>query len=110
MKTIHSSLQVKIPEGIGATVNNRVITIKGKRGTLRKSFKHTQLDVKMLGKKRYSSGCKLYIVKSRIGGFQLYLSLPSVSRPLRSGFKSRNGLEAAKTSRRSELSSATSKT
>merc|ERR1712144_195492 len=52
MKTIHSSLQVKIPEGIGATVNNRVITIKGKRGTLRKSFKHTQLDVKMLGKKR----------------------------------------------------------
>merc|ERR1712121_610177 len=52
MKTIHSSLQVKIPEGIGATVNNRIITIKGKRGTLRKSFKHTQLDVKMLGKKR----------------------------------------------------------
>merc|ERR1712243_294475 len=41
MKTIHSSLQVKIPEGIGATVNNRVITIKG-----------TQLDIKMLGKKR----------------------------------------------------------
>merc|ERR1712126_671414 len=52
MKTIHSSLQVKIPEDITATVNNRVITIKGKRGTLRKSFKHTQLDVKMLGKKR----------------------------------------------------------
>ena len=52
MKTIHSSLQVKIPEGISATVNNRVVTIKGKRGLLRKSFKHTQLDVKMLGKKR----------------------------------------------------------
>merc|ERR1712168_1693080 len=52
MKTIHSSLQVKIPEDITATVNNRVVTIKGKRGLLRKSFKHTQLDVKMLGKKR----------------------------------------------------------
>merc|ERR1712175_50482 len=52
MKTIHSSLQVKIPEDITATVNNRVVTIKGKRGMLRKSFKHTQLDVKMLGKKR----------------------------------------------------------
>jgi len=52
MKTIHSSLQVKIPEGISATVNNRVVTITGKRGVLRKSFKHTQLDVKMLGKKR----------------------------------------------------------
>jgi len=52
MKTIHSSLQVKIPEGISATVNNRVVTIKGKRGVLRKNFKHTQLDIKMLGKKR----------------------------------------------------------
>jgi len=52
MKTIHSSLQVKIPEGIQASVNNRVVTIKGKRGVLRKSFKHTQLDIKMLGKKR----------------------------------------------------------
>merc|ERR1712221_30718 len=52
MKTIHSSLQVKIPEDITATVNNRVVTIKGKRGLLRKSFKHTQLDVKMLGRKR----------------------------------------------------------
>ena len=55
MKTIHSSLQVKIPEGISATVNNRVVTITGKRGVLRKSFKHTQLDVKMLGKKRCGS-------------------------------------------------------
>jgi len=52
MKTIHSSLQVKIPEDITATVNNRVVSIKGKRGLLQKSFKHTQLDVKMLGKKR----------------------------------------------------------
>jgi len=52
MKTIHSSLQLKIPEDITATVNNRVVSIKGKRGMLRKSFKHTQLDVKMIGKKR----------------------------------------------------------
>ena len=52
MKTIHSSLQVKIPEDIKCSVNNRVVTITGKRGMLRKSFKHTQLDVKMLGKKR----------------------------------------------------------
>ena len=52
MKTIHSSLQVKIPEDITATVNNRVVSIKGKRGLLQKSFKHTQLDIKMLGKKR----------------------------------------------------------
>jgi len=52
MKTIHSSLQVKIPEQIKCTVNNRVVTINGKRGMLRKSFKHTQLDIKMLGKKR----------------------------------------------------------
>nr|CAL69059.1 TPA: putative 60S ribosomal protein L9 [Spadella cephaloptera] len=52
MKTIHSSLTVKIPEEIGCTVNNRMVTIKGKRGVLKKSFKHTQLDVKMVGKRR----------------------------------------------------------
>merc|ERR1719244_1010507 len=52
MKTIHSKQLVKIPEGITCKVDNRLITISGKRGVLRKSFKHTQLDVKMIGKKR----------------------------------------------------------
>ena len=60
MKTIHSSLQLKIPEDITATVNNRVVSIKGKRGMLRKSFKHTQLDVKMIGKKRYKRAFYLF--------------------------------------------------
>jgi len=52
MKSIHSSLQLKIPEDITCTVNNRLVTIKGKRGVLKKTFKHTQLDIKMIGKKR----------------------------------------------------------
>lgn len=52
MKTIHSSSVVKIPESITCSVNNRVVTIKGSRGSLKKSFKHTQLDIKMVGKRR----------------------------------------------------------
>lgn len=50
MKTIQSAQTVKIPKGISCSVNNRRVTIKGKRGTLTRSFTHTQLDIKMLNK------------------------------------------------------------
>lgn len=50
MKTIQSSQTVTIPPGINCTVKNRRVTIKGKRGTLVRSFKHTQLEMKMVSK------------------------------------------------------------
>lgn len=52
MKTIQSSQTLKIPTGIKCAVNNRKVTITGKRGTLTRSFAHTQLDIRMIGKKR----------------------------------------------------------
>lgn len=50
MKTIQSSQNVTIPKGITCTVKNRKVTIKGKRGTLTRSFNHTQLDIKLINK------------------------------------------------------------
>ncbi|KAI3632404.1 hypothetical protein MIR68_003983 [Amoeboaphelidium protococcarum] len=51
MKTINSSQDVRIPEGVEVSVQSRVVTVKGPRGTLKKSFKHT--------------ACELQIVKSQ---------------------------------------------
>lgn len=50
MKTIQSSQTVKIPAGIKCTVRNRKITVVGKRGSLTRSFTHTQLDMRMIKK------------------------------------------------------------
>nr|AAN52383.1 ribosomal protein L9 [Branchiostoma belcheri] len=52
MRTIKSSEEVKIPPGITVSVNARVVTVKGPRGTLKKSFKHLNVEMKMLGKKK----------------------------------------------------------
>ncbi|XP_066287101.1 large ribosomal subunit protein uL6-like [Branchiostoma lanceolatum] len=52
MRTIKSSEEVKIPEGITVSVNARMVTVKGPRGTLKKSFKHLNVEMKMLGKKK----------------------------------------------------------
>merc|ERR1711893_540243 len=42
---------VTIPEDVDATVKSRVVTVKGPRGTLTKSFKHLALDISMPDKK-----------------------------------------------------------
>lgn len=47
MRTINSNQFVKIPKNIKASVKSRTITIKGPRGTLRRSFKHLALDISM---------------------------------------------------------------
>lgn len=50
MKTIQSEQKVKIPEGVKVSINHRVVTVRGKRGTLTRSFKHTQLEMKKINK------------------------------------------------------------
>ena len=40
MKTIVSGKTIDIPEGVEVTINARVVTVKGERGTLTRSFKH----------------------------------------------------------------------
>jgi large subunit ribosomal protein L9e len=50
MKEINSFELVKVPEGMEASVKARIITVKGKRGTLVKSFKHLAVDIYMTNK------------------------------------------------------------
>jgi large subunit ribosomal protein L9e len=51
MKTIQANQIVKIPSGIECKVKSRVVTIKGRRGTLTRNFRHLAVDIRMKGKK-----------------------------------------------------------
>merc|ERR1712025_489456 len=46
-KEINSFQLVTVPEGLDASVKSRVVTVKGPRGTLTKSFKHLAVDIFM---------------------------------------------------------------
>jgi len=48
MKELNSFQLVKVPEGLTATVKARIVTVKGPRGSLMKSFKHLAIDVYMV--------------------------------------------------------------
>ncbi|XP_066581342.1 large ribosomal subunit protein uL6 [Prorops nasuta] len=48
MKQIVTNQSVKIPEGLTVTVKSRLVTVKGPRGILKRSFKHLALDIRML--------------------------------------------------------------
>eukprot|EP00118_Oscarella_pearsei_P024569 m.306329 g.306329 ORF g.306329 m.306329 type:complete len:188 (+) comp41156_c0_seq1:476-1039(+) len=50
MKTILASKTVSIPAEVELRVKSRVITVKGPRGTLRRSFKHLKIEVTRLSK------------------------------------------------------------
>jgi len=50
MKEINSFQLVTVPEGLEASVKSRVVTVKGPRGTLNKSFKHLAIDIYMTDK------------------------------------------------------------
>merc|ERR1712020_795251 len=47
MKIINTWGTVTVPEGVDVSVKSRVVTVKGSRGTLTKSFKHLALDISM---------------------------------------------------------------
>merc|ERR1712020_606962 len=51
MKVLNSNQIVTIPEEVEASVKARVVTIKGDRGTLSKSFRHLAVDIFMTDKK-----------------------------------------------------------
>ncbi|XP_076352454.1 ribosomal protein L9 [Tachypleus tridentatus] len=52
MKTISVDQIVKIPVGVKVTVNSRRVTVTGPRGVLCRSFKHCQVDMELIGKKK----------------------------------------------------------
>ncbi|VDO03598.1 unnamed protein product [Rodentolepis nana] len=51
MKVIASSESIKVPTNVKVTVNSRVVTVKGKRGTLRRNFRHLAVDIKATNRK-----------------------------------------------------------
>lgn len=51
MKILNTSQTVTVPEGVDVSVKTRVVTVKGPRGTLTKSFRHLAVDIFMPTKK-----------------------------------------------------------
>merc|ERR1711978_665357 len=51
MKVINTNQSVKVPDEVDVSVKSRVVTVKGPRGTLIKSFKHLAVDISMPDKK-----------------------------------------------------------
>merc|ERR1712001_538839 len=50
-KVINTNQSVTVPDDVDVTVKSRVVTVKGERGTLVKSFKHLAVDISMPDKK-----------------------------------------------------------
>ncbi|XP_014251385.1 60S ribosomal protein L9 [Cimex lectularius] len=51
MKQIVVNQTVKIPDGVSCHVKSRLVTVKGPRGTLKRTFRHLALDIHMLSPK-----------------------------------------------------------
>jgi len=52
MKTLISEQVVKIPENVEVKVNSRKVSVKGPRGCLIRHFRHIQVQMEMVGKRR----------------------------------------------------------
>jgi len=50
MKTINLNQIVKVPDAVDVSVRSRKVTVKGPRGTLRRSFQHMSVDIKKIKK------------------------------------------------------------
>ena len=49
MKILNAKQSMDIPDGVEGSVKARVVTIKGPRGTLVRSFRHLAIDIYMEG-------------------------------------------------------------
>ena len=49
MKILNAKQSMDIPDGVECKVKARVVTIKGPRGTLERSFRHLAIDIYMEG-------------------------------------------------------------
>ena len=52
MKDIYKEEEFDIPEGVEVSIKSRYITVKGPRGTLTKSLRHIDMEIKKIGSKK----------------------------------------------------------
>jgi len=50
MKTINACQKIPIPKGVKVSVKCRVVTVTGTRGTLKRSFRQLQCDIRVVGR------------------------------------------------------------
>ncbi|KAF7776010.1 hypothetical protein Agabi119p4_4403 [Agaricus bisporus var. burnettii] len=48
MRDILKTEELEIPEGVEVTINSRLITVTGPRGTLKKNVRHVDMDIRLL--------------------------------------------------------------
>ena len=58
MKYIVSEQELEIPEGVNVDIKSRTVTVKGKLGTLTKSFKHIPFEMVKENNKKGSPAIK----------------------------------------------------
>ena len=71
---IKSAATLKVPEGVTVSVRNRVVTVKGKRGTLIKDLRHLQLDFRYDTKRRTFSAVRWFGTKLDIAPINTAIS------------------------------------
>mmetsp|Transcript_2793 Transcript_2793/g.5648 ORF Transcript_2793/g.5648 Transcript_2793/m.5648 type:complete len:196 (-) Transcript_2793:84-671(-) len=59
VQTICHNQTVEIPEGVTVEVKSRYVTVKGKRGTLERDFKHLWVDIAKVKTKSGGDGIKV---------------------------------------------------
>lgn len=52
MKTLFSAQSIEIPEGVSIGVKSRVITVNGKHGEIKRSFRHLPVDIQLMKNKK----------------------------------------------------------
>ena len=72
MKIIASSESIKVPNSVKVAVRSRVVTVKGKRGVLKRSFRHLAVDIK--ASKRKITVTKYFGVRKEIAAVRTVLS------------------------------------
>lgn len=48
-RTILNSITIDVPEGVEVTLAGRRVTVRGKRGILKRDFSHTKIDLRFVG-------------------------------------------------------------
>ena len=88
MKYIVKSEKIEIPKGVTVDVKSRVVTVKGPKGTLVKSFKHIKAEVEV-DKKEHAVHIHIYMTTYKQGAvlFTLRTHINNMIQGVSTGFR-----------------------